>query len=66
LIGTNDLGQGRSPELAAEGVRAVLLKLRQRLPNARILLLGLLPRSGLPEEPFRRAAAAGGDRAGGA
>jgi lysophospholipase L1-like esterase len=44
LIGTNDLGHGRSPEAAAEGVRANLLELRGRLPQARILLLGLLPR----------------------
>jgi lysophospholipase L1-like esterase len=44
LIATNDLGHGRSPMAAAEGVRANLLELRERLPQARILLLGLLPR----------------------
>ena len=33
---------------AAEGVRAILVKLRQRLPDARILLLGLWPRADLP------------------
>jgi lysophospholipase L1-like esterase len=44
LIATNDLGHGRSPEAAAEGVRANLLELHERLPQARILLLGLLPR----------------------
>ena len=47
LIGTNDLaydGPPRSPELAAEGIRANLLYLRQRLPDTPILLLGLLPR----------------------
>jgi len=48
LIGTNDLGHGRPPDLAAEGVRAILVKLRQRLPDARILLLGLWPRADLP------------------
>lgn len=45
LIGTNDLGHGRTPEGAAEGIRADLVRLRERLPNTPILLLGLLPRS---------------------
>lgn len=54
LIGTNDLGHGRPPALAAEGIRANLLRLRARVPEARILLLGLLPRERLPEAPLRR------------
>jgi len=58
LIGTNDLGQNRSPELAAEGVRAVLLKLRERAPSAPILLLGLLPRGEWPGDNYRLAATA--------
>jgi lysophospholipase L1-like esterase len=53
LIGTNDLSYHRSPEDTADGIRAVLLKLRERLPQARILLLGLWPRSAAPESPFR-------------
>ncbi len=51
LIGTNDLtngGRGRPPELVAEGIRADLLYLRQHVPNARILLLGLYPRADRP------------------
>jgi beta-glucosidase len=58
LIGTNDLGQNRAPELAAEGVRATMLKLRERVPNARILLLGLLPRGEWPGDTYRVAATA--------
>src|SRR5215468_1981101 len=58
LIGTNDIGQNRAPELAAEGVRATLLKLRERLPNTRILLLGLLPRGEWPGDTYRVAATA--------
>jgi lysophospholipase L1-like esterase len=54
LIGTNDLGHGRPPEIAAEGIRANLLYLRQHLPDARILLLGLWPRGPSPEAPLRR------------
>lgn len=54
LIGTNDLGHGRPPEVAAEGIRANLQYLRQRLPEARILLLGLWPRGESPEARLRR------------
>jgi lysophospholipase L1-like esterase len=57
LIGTNDLtngGSGRTPELAAEGIRANLLYLRQQLPNAPILLLLLLPRIAAPDAGLRR------------
>jgi len=53
-IGTNDLGHGRPPDVAAEGVRDVLLKLRERLPDTRILLLGLWPRSATEEDRLRR------------
>jgi lysophospholipase L1-like esterase len=45
LIGTNDLGHGRSPELAAEGIRSDLIYLREQLPGVHVLLLGLTPRS---------------------
>jgi lysophospholipase L1-like esterase len=61
LIGTNDLGHGRPPEQAAEGIRADLLYLRQQLPNTRILLLGLLPRSASPDAGLRRKVAAVND-----
>ena len=53
LIGTNDLAYGRSPELTADGIRANLEMVRQRLPEARILLLGLLPREESPSAPLR-------------
>jgi beta-glucosidase len=51
LIGTNDLTSGgnpRPPAAVAEGIRTILLYLRQHLPNARILLLGLYPREDVP------------------
>ena len=57
LIGTNDLthgGRGRPPEVAAAGIRANLLYLRQRLPAARILLLGLWPREESSDSRLRR------------
>jgi lysophospholipase L1-like esterase len=54
LIGTNDLGHGRPPTVAAEGIRATLVQLRQKLPNTRILLLGLWPRGAGPGDRLRR------------
>jgi len=58
LIGTNDLGHDEPPDVAAEGIRANLLKLRQRLPRADILLLGLWPREDVPRILQRHAVAA--------
>jgi lysophospholipase L1-like esterase len=54
LIGTNDLGHGRDAAVTSEGIRAVLVKLRERLTHARILLLGLLPRGATPADRFRQ------------
>jgi len=53
MIGTNDLGHGFPPAEAAEGIRQVLIQLRQKLPNTRILLLGLTPRGGAPWDQLR-------------
>lgn len=55
LIGTNDLTHDRTPEIVAEGIRADLQYLRQRLPAARIGLLGLWPRGMWPDAPLRGA-----------
>jgi len=54
LIGTNDLGHGRSPNEAAEGIRQTLFELRAKLPATRVLLLGLWPRSATPEDRLRQ------------
>lgn len=51
LIGTNDVGRNRPPEVIAESIRANLEVLRSRFPNTRVLLLGLLPRSQSPDAP---------------
>lgn len=53
MIGTNDLGLGRTPEDTAEGVRAILAALRARLPRVPILLLGIWPRAMWPKAPLR-------------
>jgi beta-glucosidase len=54
LIGTNDIGRNRPASVIAEGIRQILLVLRSRLPEARILLLGVLPRSESPSSHRRR------------
>jgi lysophospholipase L1-like esterase len=54
LIGTNDIGRNRPPEVIAEGVRTILEVLRSRLPAARVLLLGVLPRSESSASPRRQ------------
>jgi lysophospholipase L1-like esterase len=53
LIGTNDLATGRPPAEAAEGIRQTLIRLRDQLPMTRILLLGLWPRGGSPQDQLR-------------
>lgn len=53
LIGTNDIGQDRSPEQAAEGVKTIVSTLRTELPRSQILLLGLLPRARNSSDPLR-------------
>ncbi len=65
MIGTNNTGFERdgftrrnTPAEAAEGVKAVVDDLRQKLPAARILLLAVFPRSHLPTDPARGEVAA--------
>jgi lysophospholipase L1-like esterase len=56
MIGTNNLKSGptrMAPEDVAAGVKAVLGLLRDRLPEARVLLLGILPRQ--PQYPWMAA-----------
>ena len=55
MIGTNNAGhrQERSEETAA-GVEAIVRELRKRLPDSKILLLGIFPRGELPKDPMRQ------------
>ena len=43
LLGINNLAGGFSAEATSDGVRAVLTAVQTRLPDARVLLLGILP-----------------------
>jgi lysophospholipase L1-like esterase len=51
MIGTNNSGTFSAPEIA-EGVGAVVLEMRKDFPAAKILLLGIFPRS-IPGDPVR-------------
>lgn len=54
LIGTNDIGLNRPSSIIAEGTRQILIALRERFPDARILLIGVLPRSESPDSHRRQ------------
>lgn len=43
MIGTNNIG-ANTPEEIAEGVKAIVTKLREKLPMTKILVLGVFPR----------------------
>lgn len=61
MIGTNNLGPEsvdnptlrNTPAEAAAGVKAIVAELRHRLPDAKILLLGVFPRAHDANDPFR-------------
>lgn len=52
MIGTNNAG-GNTPEQIAEGIKAIVDKLRAKLPQTKILLLGIFPR-GADDKDARR------------
>lgn len=67
MIGTNNTGhQGRpqkelngaiyncKAEHTADGVRAILDKLAAKLPNTKVLLLGIFPRGATPTDKYRQ------------
>ena len=54
LIGTNNLGEGQSPEVTASGIAAVVEAIHRASPGTKILLLGLLPRGYRADDPLRR------------
>lgn len=55
MIGTNNLHsrQGNTPAQTAEGVGCIVSELRKRLPQTKILLLGVFPRGESPKNPYR-------------
>jgi lysophospholipase L1-like esterase len=54
MIGTNNTEYGKhSPQQIADGIAAVIDSLRERQPEARILLLGIFPRGKIRDDPSR-------------
>jgi len=55
MIGTNNSG-GRHdpPEETAAGVQAIVMQIRAKLPETKILLLGIFPRGATATDPLRR------------
>jgi lysophospholipase L1-like esterase len=55
MIGTNNIGHGSStPEQAADGVRAIVENLHAKMPEAKLLLLGVFPRGEKAEDDLRQ------------
>ena len=52
MIGTNNTGSNTAAEIA-EGIGAIVLEMQKDFPEAKILLLGVFPRS-TPEDPVRK------------
>lgn len=58
LVGTNDLGNGASPQETFRGIAACVRAIGVQVPATHLLLLGVLPRgSGAPQSPMRRSVA---------
>ena len=53
LIGINNLLQGDSPETTAAGIKTIVTYLRTKLPDTRILLLGVFPCWEKADDPAR-------------
>jgi beta-glucosidase len=52
MIGTNNFGSNSAEEIAL-GVKAIVKKLREKLPESKILVLGVFPRGEKPDDPLR-------------
>ncbi|MGJ8725573.1 MAG: sulfatase/phosphatase domain-containing protein [Roseibacillus sp.] len=55
MIGTNNTGHNQQdPSETADGITRIVSIVRARCPQAQILLLGVFPRGGEPENPLRK------------
>jgi beta-glucosidase len=53
MIGTNNAGSHK-PEEIAEGVEAIVKKLRKQLPKTKVLILAIFPRGAINEDHLRK------------
>lgn len=54
MIGTNNAGSKQKAENIAAGEKAIVLKLREKLPKMKILVLGIFPRGAADQDPKRQ------------
>ena len=55
MIGTNNTGHRQDPaDETALGIKAILEELKQRLPESKVLLLGVFPRGETPNDALRK------------
>jgi beta-glucosidase len=52
MIGTNNLGRQTNEE-TIDGIKAIVKAVEDKVPNIKILLLGIFPRAEKPEDPLR-------------
>jgi lysophospholipase L1-like esterase len=60
MIGTNNSGSD-SPDDIAAGMTAIIAKLREKLPDSKVLLLGIFPRGENGDDPKRKVNIAAND-----
>ena len=54
MIGTNNAGHRQDPaEQTAAGIKAIVASLQKKLPQTKILLLGIFPRGAEPSDKLR-------------
>jgi len=54
LIGTNNIAAGQSAQHTALGIKAIVMSIRERLPDTTVLLLAIFPRAFSPHDEFRQ------------
>jgi len=54
MIGTNNSNGGQKPEDVAAGVKAIVEKLREKLPRTKVLVLGIFPRGADDQDAKRQ------------
>ena len=55
LIGTNNMGWGTdTPQQTGDGIKAIVMKLKELYPNMEVLVLGVLPRRRKLDHPHRK------------
>lgn len=53
LIGTNNIRSGDTPTDVAEGIDAIIVSMKAKMPNTLIVLMGLFPREPQPYRIYR-------------